>query len=86
MQPPTEINVLDKLGGFTAATKSGTLYRGSSIAKKLLKKGSVGKLACFNDRSFYQNNPDVTVAYYNLPGYGYWAVVWFDNKTRRRIA
>jgi len=86
MLPPTKMNVLDKLGGFTAVTKLGTLYRGSSVAKKLLKKGHIGKLARFNERSFYQTNNDVTEAYYDLPGYSYYAAVWFDNKTGKRIA
>jgi hypothetical protein len=85
MLPPTEIKILDKHGGFTAVTKLGTLYRGSGIAKKLLKKGTTGKLARFNEKSFFQGNNNVTEAYYNLPGYGYHAVIWFDNKTRRRI-
>lgn len=84
--PPLKIDVLDKMGGFTAATKAGTLYRGSSIAKKLLKKGSIGKRAMFREHTFYQSNNDVTEAYYNIPGYSYYAVVWFDNKTHKRIA
>jgi hypothetical protein len=85
MLPPPKINILDKIGGFTAMTKGGTLYRGPSIAKKLLKKGSIGTLARFNERSFFQTNNHVTQATYDVPGYGYHAIIWFDNKTRRRI-
>jgi hypothetical protein len=81
--PPTEINVLDQHGGFTAETTNGnTLWRPAS----LLKHGETGTLVKVNPKSFYQVNNDVTMAHYRVPGYRYPVVLWFDNKTGHRIA
>lgn len=94
MQPPKTINVVDfHDGGFVAETPSGrrradgyqstnTLWRPGAV----LKKGTTGTLTSFNERSFYQNNNDVTRAKYRIPGYRYPAIVWFDNPTGRRIS
>ena len=81
--PPSSIDVLDELGGFTAQTTAWSdLWRPGRI----LKKTTRGHLVEFNSRSFYQTNNDVTKAYYRVPGYRYAVVLWFDNKTGRRIA
>jgi hypothetical protein len=52
----------------------------------LLKGDTVGRLLAFDEESFYQQNNDVTVALYRVPGYGYPIILWFDNKTGERIA
>ena len=81
MLPPVTIDVIDEHGGFTAETSAGTLWRPG----KLLRRGTVGKLARFDERSQYQNNRDVTRAVYKVAGYRYPVVVWLDNATRARI-
>ena len=82
MKPPATIDVLDQHGGYTAITKSGTLWRPG----KILKKTKIGMLVRYDEGSFYQNNNDVTRAVYKVPGYAYKVAIWFDNKTHRRIA
>lgn len=52
----------------------------------LLKQTTIGTLQEYNERSFFQNNNDVTQAIYKVPGYRYRIAVWFDNKTGERIA
>ena len=80
--PPAGINVLDENGGFTAETRPWSrLWRPG----RLLKKTTRGQLINFDAKSFYQGNRDVTMAYYRVPGYRYPVVLWFDNKTGRRI-
>lgn len=59
-----------------------TTWRPGSV----LKKSTTGELVDSSPRSFYQLNDDVTVAVYKVAGYGYPAIVWFDNKSGRRIA
>ncbi len=51
-----------------------------------LKRGTIGTLDEFEEKSFYQNNNNVTIAYYKVPGYRFRIAVWFDNDTERRIA
>ena len=81
--PPATINVIDRNGGFTAETRPWSmLWRPGSV----LKKTTRGQLVSFDARSFYQTNNDVTMAYYRVPGYRYPVVLWFDNKTKKRIA
>lgn len=99
MIPPGTINVIDPCGGFTAVTRqktwvrdawggrwewrdNGTLWRPGY----LLRDGSLGSLVGYDEKSFYQNNNNVTQAIYKVPGYGYKIAVWFDNTTGRRIA
>lgn len=80
--PPQKINVLDQHGGFTAeTTKGGTLWRPGDILKS-----AQGTLVDYNSKSFFQNNNDVTKATYKVAGYRYPVIVWFDNKTGRRVA
>ncbi len=52
----------------------------------VLKRGATGTLIDYARNSFYQNNNDVTVALYRVPGYRYPVAVWLDNKTGERIA
>lgn len=59
-----------------------TIWRPGS----LLKRSTTGELVDSSPRSFYQTNDDVTVAVYKVAGYQYPVVVWFDNKSGRRIA
>ena len=82
MTPDKELDVLDKFGGFTCITKLGTLWRRGQI----LKHGTHGILQSYNENSFFQNNNDVTIAYYKVNHYRYTVVLWFDNKTGKRIA
>jgi hypothetical protein len=84
MKPPATINVLDEHGGFTAITtkRRDSLWRPGNV----LKGKTQGKLVEFTERSFYQRNNDVTEAFYKVPGYKYPVAVWFDNKTKKRIA
>lgn len=86
MKPPITMRVIDEHGGFTALTKSGsawnTLWRPGSI----LKKSHIGTLVTYREKSHFQNNNDVTVATYKVPGYNYKVVLWFDNKTGKRLA
>ena len=82
MQTPDLFNVLDVHGGFTALEASGdTLWRPGS----LLKKGSIGKFVSADTRSFYQNHEDVTKAEYRVKGYRLPVLVWFCNRTGRRV-
>lgn len=57
-----------------------TLWRPS----KLLKRGTTGTLLAYNENSFYRNNDNVTVAFYEVPGYQYVVVCWFENDTGER--
>ena len=99
--PPDTMNVIDRHGGFTAMTKTGRegelLYKrtigqsslaGDSLWRpgSLLKRSTTGKLIDYARNSFYQNNNDVTVALYRVPGYRYPVAVWIDNRTGARIA
>jgi hypothetical protein len=83
---PDTLKVLDRHGGFTAITtkRGDTLWRPGHV----LKRGTTGTLipGTVNRKSFYQTNNDVTQAQYKVPGYRYPVVVWFDNKTSKRIA
>lgn len=63
-----------------------SLYRAPVIVQRVCKKGTVGTLESYDERSFYQNNNDVTLALYKIPGYRYRAMIWFNNKTEKRIA
>lgn len=77
-------------GGFTIETEdiirgTYTLYRNSDVLGDLdatgyLIPGSV------DTKTFYQTNNDVTQAQYKVPGYKYPVVIWWDNKTGKRIA
>ena len=51
----------------------------------MLRKTLTGRLVA-SGRSFYQMNNDVTAGLYDVPGYPYLVVVWYDNKTGNRIA
>ena len=92
MLPPRTLNVIDGHGGFTAETPSGrrradgyqstnTLWRPGAV----LKHSTTGTLIDYDERSFYQNNHDVTKARYRVAHYRYPVIVWFDNPTGRRI-
>ena len=59
-----------------------TLWRSGSI----LKGVSIGRLLDYDEHSFYQDNDDATQAVYRVQGYGYPVLVWFDNKSHKRIA
>ena len=52
----------------------------------LLLKGTIGTLDETRERSFYQNNNNVTQGLYRVPGYRLRIAVWFDNQTGKRIA
>lgn len=85
MKPPKTINVLDEHSGFTAITtrRGDTLWRPVAI---LRGRPSIGELVSYTEKSFYQNNNDVTYAKYKVNGYRCKVGVWFDNRTGRRIA
>lgn len=87
MLPPPTINVLDQHNGFTAVTTT----RGTTLWRpELVLRGHppIGTLIRFDENSFYQNSPpgSVTKAIYKIKGYKYVVAIWFDNRTRRRIA
>jgi hypothetical protein len=84
MIPLDYINVIDSNEGFTAITtkNNDTLWR----PKQILKGNYIGSLLAYSQDSFYQNNNDVTKAIYKVKGYRYHVVLWFDNKTGKRIA
>jgi hypothetical protein len=99
MTPDQRMNVLDAHGGFTAVTLSPTHERYGNGWRKvwresntlwrpgqLLKQTTIGTLQEYNEKSFFQNNNDVTKAYYKVPGYRFRVAVWFDNATGRRLA
>lgn len=100
MKPPDTISVLNQHGGFTAETPCGRKVpaRRSSTGKDyqptnslwrpghILKRGTVGALIDFDEKSFYQTNNDATRARYKVSGYRYPVLVWFDNATGQRIA
>jgi hypothetical protein len=52
----------------------------------LNRYGTIGTLQEYDEKSFYQNNNDVTKAIYKVKGYHYRIAVWFCNKTGKRIA
>lgn len=86
MKPPDVVDVRDKHGGFTCETtgkRSGTntLWRPGRIIRSF-----VGTLISYDEKSFYQQNDDVTRAVYKVSGYRYPVICWFDNKTGERIA
>lgn len=99
MIPDVQLNVIDAHGGFTAVTRSRSYERDGNGWKRvwkesntvwrpgsLLKQTTLGTLQEYNEKSFYQNNEDVTKALYKVPGYQYRIAVWFDNITGERIA
>lgn len=57
-----------------------TLWRPGAV----LKGKTTGKLLSYSESSFYQNNDDVTLAFYEVPGYGYVVACWFENDTGNR--
>jgi len=59
-----------------------TLWRPGSI----LKKGTIGELISYDEKSFFQLNDAATMALYRIKGYRYKVAVWFDNLTGERIA
>lgn len=67
--------------------RSWSMPHGDSLWRPgaLLRAGTTGQLFDFDESSFYQNNDDVTLALYRVPGYGYPVMCWFDNRTRRRV-
>jgi len=88
LEMPETLNVLDQHGGFSAwitTKKSGdyTLWRPGQVLKSPVGTLIAGSV---NPKSFYQLNNDVTKAMYKVRGYRYPVVVWFDNKTGKRIA
>ena len=60
-----------------------TLWRPAQVLKG---KDPLGTLVDYNERSFFQNNNDVTIARYKVKGYRYLVVCWFDNSDGHRIA
>lgn len=74
--------VLHKDGQRRTSINGQTLWRPGS----LLKKTTIGRLVDSSPHGFYQTNNDVTVAIYKAPGYAHPIAVWFDNRTRERIA
>lgn len=68
--------------------QDGRLRMGNSLWRPgdVLKKSTQGKLLVWDDKSFFQNNNDVTLAIYRVPGYAFPVMVWFDNATGKRIA
>ncbi len=62
--------------------ESNTLWRPS----KVLRKGTIGTLDETRENTFYQNNNNVTMGLYRVPGYRFRVAVWFDNATGERIA
>jgi hypothetical protein len=88
--PPTEMDVADAHGGFTAMIpdrklpgwgRFNTLWRPASIAKK----GTTGARVTGSVKhdAQYQNQRPVISAEYKLPGYGYRAMVWFTQAGER---
>lgn len=61
-----------------------SLYRSGHVLDKL--ENPVASLLAWDDKSFYQQNKDVTVAFYRIYGYAYPMLAWFDNQTGERIA
>jgi len=92
-QPPLILDVRDQHGGFTIVhPRTGdTLWRPATV---LDGHGAGdtrfhGRLESYDSESFYQLNDNCTKAIYRLEnarGYGYRAVVWFDNSTGEREA
>ena len=79
--PPRTVNVVDKHGGFTAITRSGTLWRPGQVARG----STVGSLlpGSIKHDDFYQNNQPVTSALYKLPGYNYKVKIWWKPSGER---
>ncbi len=82
-RPPVTVNVLDQHGNFTIETESGDSL--TRVGDRL-KLGTTGALIDFNGDSFYQNYDNVTEARYKVKGLARPALVWFDNRTGKRIA
>ena len=82
---PTYKKVFDENGKFLKWEKvwqeRDTLWRSSA----LLKGETIGVLQDYDENSFYQNNNDVTIAFYKVKGYCNRIVLWFNNKTGERI-
>lgn len=78
MTPPTVLpSVLDSHGGYTVLTRCGnTLWKpGSTVGDPS------GSLVSFDEKSFFQQNNDVTRALYRVGGVRDLVIVWFDNET-----
>lgn len=71
------------LGWERKMIESDTLWRPGAVLKD---KSPIGKLLSYNEKSFFQNNNDVTEAFYKVKGYRYKVVIWFNNQTGERIA
>jgi hypothetical protein len=79
--PPRTLNVVDKHGGFTAVTRSGTLWRPGQVARG----GTVGSLVpgSIKHDDFYQNKQPVVSALYKLPSYNYKVKIWWEPSGQR---
>ena len=79
--PPRTMNVVDRHGGFTAVTRSGTLWRPGKAAPG----GTFGSLVPGSVKrdDFYQNKQPVVSALYKLPSYGYKVKVWWEPSGER---
>jgi NDP-sugar pyrophosphorylase family protein len=102
MKPPKETNVIHRAGFTILSRKKtwsrddmrrewketgDTLWRNAGVLIKSRRlKDCIGVLQEYDEKSFFQNNNDVTKAIYKVKGYGYRVVLWFDNKTGERIA
>jgi len=53
---------------------------------RVLQGNTIGTLESYNEKSFFQRNDNVTIAFYRIEGYRHLAVCWFDNETGARIA
>lgn len=63
-----------------------TLWRTSWFLHLADGQTPAGKLIGYDEQSFFQNNNDVTIAFYQVKGYQYIVACWFDNQTGERIA
>jgi hypothetical protein len=79
--PPRTMNVVDRHGGFTAITRSGTLWSPGKAAPG----GTLGSLVPGSAKrdDFYQNKRPVVSALYKLPSYGYKVKVWWEPSGER---
>lgn len=59
-----------------------TLWRPRAVA---VDANPIGTLVGYLETSFFQLNNDVTVAWYKIAGYPHECLVWFDNKTGKRV-
>ena len=90
-----EVRISDQHGGFTILERrheSGrALYWAefNTLWQPLPVVGNhsaPGKCFLVDNHSFYQLNDDVTEAYFRVEGYRETVLMWFDNKTGKRIA